>query len=459
MIDSGNTSKGTSNSADIILRNGLILTEPGKAAVEHHEMTVISDGRLVEVNVSHDTHLTAETTIDCSGCLLMPGLVNGHNHAAMSLLRGLADDLPLDRWLSDYIFPSEGNFVAPDFVYTGTVLSAMEMVLNGITTFADGYYFVEQAAQAAIDIGLRAVIAQGILDVPVPDAPTPGSWKARVEEFLSECPRHALVEPALFCHSPYLCGPDTLQSATEMARHRGILLFSHVSETSREADDLFNTNGRRPVEHLHDLGVLGPDFVAVHAVHLSEREKDLLLESNTKVVHCPESNMKLASGACPAWELSQRGVTLGIGTDGPASNNNLDLFEEMRSASLMAKLITGDPEALGADVVLRMATIDGARVLGMADRIGSLEPGKFADLIVIDLDRPHLTPLYAPSSHLVYVARGSDVRDVIVNGKHVVDHGKIITVDEQEIKARARILAAKIGRDVGVEDYGKFVEG
>ncbi len=290
------------------------------------------------------------------------------------------------------------------------------------------------------------MIAQGILDVPAPDAPSPGSWKPRVEEFLASCPLDSLITPALFCHSAYLCGPETLRAATDMAKEHHTKLLCHVSETSPEVDDITARYGRRPVEHLHGLGILDGSFTAVHAVHLTDREKEMLAESGVGVVHCPESNMKLAAGACDTRDLLRRGIPLGIGTDSPASNNNLDLFEEMRSASLMAKLITGDPEALDARAALGTATIDGARVLGMNDRIGSLEPGKLADVIVIDLDRPHLTPMYVPESHLVYAARGSDVRDVIVNGRLVVDHGRITTVDEGEFMARARTLASEIGR-------------
>jgi 5-methylthioadenosine/S-adenosylhomocysteine deaminase len=424
----------------------MILTEPGRTKVVPHGKTVISGDSLLQVNVPQDPDETNARIIDCSNCLIMPGLINGHVHAAMSMLRGLADDLPFDRWLNEYIFPAESKHVGPDFVYLGTMISAMEMVLNGVTTFADGYFHMEHAARAALDIGLRAVIAQGILDVPAPDAPTPGSWKTRVNEFLASCPSDELITPALFCHSAYLCGPETLRHAAGLAKEHGTLLFCHVSETSPEVDEVTSRYGRRPVEHLHSLDILGEGFVAIHAVHLSDREKDILVESGVSVVHCPESNMKLATGACDAWGLCRRGATLGIGTDSPASNNNLDLLEEIRSASLMAKLTTGDPEALDARTVLRMATIDGARVLGMEDRIGSLEPGKLADVIVIDLDRPHLTPMYVPESHLVYAARGSDVRDVIVNGRLVVDHGRITTVDEAEFKARARAMAEKIGR-------------
>jgi 5-methylthioadenosine/S-adenosylhomocysteine deaminase len=442
---------------ETILANGLILSDPASPEVVPHGRTVIKGNRLLQVNVSNNSEFPLGNVIDCSNCLIMAGLVNAHTHAAMSLLRGIADDLPLDRWLNEYIFPSEAKRAGPEFVYTGTCLSAVEMALNGITTFADGYFHMENAARAAVDVGLRAVVAQGILDVPTPDAAVPGSWRERVETFLDNCPANSLITPALFCHSPYLCNPETLQAARRLSREHSVLLFCHVSETAHEVDEIKLRHGVRPVELLHRLGILGKDFVAVHAVHVSGAEQEMLARSHTGVVHCPESNMKLASGTAPVRELMAKGITLAIGTDGPASNNNLDMLEEMRSASLMAKLVTGDPQALGARAVLRMATIDGAKVLGLEDRIGSLEPGKLADLIVIDLNRPHLTPLYDPISHLAYTARGTDVRDVMVNGKWVVRDGRLVTVDQANLMAQARGMARNIGRDLGITNYGDFL--
>ena len=443
--------------AETILVNGLILADPACPEVVPHGKTIINGNGLVQVNVPNDSGLPRDNVIDCSNCLIMPGLVNAHTHAAMSLLRGIADDLPLDQWLNSYIFPSEAKHAGPEFVYLGTCLSAMEMALNGVTTFADGYFHMENAAQAALDVGLRAVVAQGILDVPTPDAPVPGSWRKRADKFLAQCPTDSLITRALFCHSPYLCSAETLQAARTLSLEHGILLFCHVSETAQEVEEIQRQHGVRPVEHLRRLGILGRDFVAVHAVHVSDTEQEMLAESATGIVHCPESNMKLASGAAPVQDLLAKGITVAIGTDGPASNNNLDLFEEMRSASLLAKLITGDPQALDARTVLRMATIDGARVLGMEDRIGSLEPGKLADLIVINLNRPHLTPLYDPISHLAYAARGTDVRHVMVNGRWVVRDGRITTIDEDNLMARARGMAANIGKDLGITTYGDLV--
>jgi 5-methylthioadenosine/S-adenosylhomocysteine deaminase len=439
---------------ETVLINGLILADPDSSKVVPHGETVVVGTRLTAVNRDRGTASENCAVVDCSNCLILPGLVNAHTHAAMSLLRGIADDLPLNKWLNDYIFPTEVKYADPEFVYLGTCLSAVEMALSGTTTFADGYFHMERAAAAAIDVGVRAVVAQGILDVPSPDAPQPGSWKNRLEAFLAQCPKDPLIVPALFCHSPYLCGPETFKQAREIADKHGLLLFSHVAEAAGEIGDIRRRYGARPVEHLKAAGVLGPKFVAVHAVHLSDSEKDLLADTGTKVVHCPECNMKLTSGTAPVWDLMKKGVTVAIGTDGAASNNNLDLFEEMRSASLLAKLVTGDPESLPASAALRMATTDGARALGLDDQIGTLQEGKLADVIVVDLNRPHLTPLYDPISHVVYSARGSDVLHVFVNGRQVVKNGRITTVDEAEVTTRVASMAAKIAKDLGLTDYG-----
>lgn len=441
--------------AEIVFTNGLIVTRPGTTDAVPHAMTAVAGGRLIEVNVPLDaSRIGSAQVVDCRGCLLMPGLINLHVHSPMSLLRGVADDLPLDVWLHQYIFPSEGAHVAPEFVRLGSLLSAAEMAFSGTATFADGYFFMEQSAEAAIAVGLRGVIAQGILDVPVPDAPEAGSWEKRVETFLNDCPRDPLVRPALFCHSPYLCGPETLRKARALARSNGTLLFCHVAETVWEVQEIRTRYGRNPVGHLEHTGVLGEGFVAVHTVHVSEEERDLLASTGTSVVHCPESNMKLASGAANIADYLRRGVRVALGTDGPASNNNLDMFEEMRSASLLAKVTTGDPEALSARSVLQMATVDGARVLGMDSLVGTLEPGKCADMAVVDLGKPHLTPVYDPISHLVYSAHGSDVRDLMVDGRFVVRNRRLLTIDLEDVMAQARELAAKIAASLGKPPRG-----
>ncbi|MDQ1238951.1 MAG: 5-methylthioadenosine/S-adenosylhomocysteine deaminase, partial [Thermodesulfobacteriota bacterium] len=360
----------------IALVYGSILSNPDNPVVAPHDMTIIRGNKLLRVNVPLENLREADEVINCTNCLIMPGMINCHSHAGMGLLRGLADDLELERWLSDYIFPIEKDLVNPEFVYLSAMLSAVEMVLNGVTTFADGYYYMESTALAAIKVGIRAIVGQGILDVPTPDVPQGGMWRARALEFLESCPDDNLITPALFCHSPYLCGPDTMKASAELAADRSLNLFCHVAETLKEVEEIKTRFGVSPVEHLNDLGILGEKFVAVHCVHVGAHDMDLLAETKTKVVHCPESNMKLASGGAPIADMLRRSICVGVGTDGPASNNNLDLFEEMRAAALMGKLLTSNPRAVDARSVLRMATKGAAGVLCISEKVGSLQEGK-----------------------------------------------------------------------------------
>jgi 5-methylthioadenosine/S-adenosylhomocysteine deaminase len=433
----------------IVLQNGLILCFPGISDPIPHKRTLISGGAIIEINSFQKPTPDNSQVIDCSNCLIMPGLVNCHVHAAMSLFRGLADDIPLRTWLEQYIFPSEARYVSPEMVRLGTTLSAVEMALSGITTFADAYFFMEESARAALDVGLRATIAQGILDVPAPDTGMKCSWKDRVSEFLECLPSDSLISPALFCHSPYLCGSDTFKSAFEISQTHGIKLFSHVAETKIEIDEIYKLYGLSPFEWLDSLGILGENFVAVHGVHLSEEDCRILVDASSGLIHCPESNMKLASGAARINDLLEMGVKVGLGTDSPASNNNLDFFEEMRSASLLAKLSSSNTEALNARQTLYMASTQGARILGLENVIGTLVPGKQADIIIVDLDQPHLTPLYDPVSQMVYCAKASDVRDVMVSGRVVVRNREICTVSYQDVRRSVIKLAGKIGADSG----------
>lgn len=433
----------------ILLENGLIICSPETTDAVPNLRTLISDGTIIEINSFEKPTPGNAQVVDCSNCLIIPGLVNAHVHGAMSFFRGLADDMPLTRWLGEFIFPSEARHVNPEMVRLGTTLSAVEMALSGITTFADAYFFMEESAKAAQDVGLRALIAQGIVDAPTPDTRNHLSWKERVAEFIGSVASDSLITPALFCHSPYLCGPDTFKTAHQMARSHGIKLFSHVAETKSEMDEIFRLYGVSPVEWLSSLGVMDEDFISVHGVHLSATDCRILRDSFSGLIHCPESNMKLASGSAPIKILMEMGVNVGLGTDSSASNNNLDLFEEMRSASFLAKLSSNDPEALNARQTLSMATTQGARLLGLEDRIGSLAPGKQADIVVVDLDQPHLTPMYDPFSQLVYCARGSDVRDVIVSGKLIVRDRKLRSISYKDLRHEIIELARRIGADAG----------
>ncbi len=435
-----------SDRAYIVLENGLILTDASRSDPEPHHRTVISGDRIVAVNSSAPTPPVTVETIDCSNCIIIPGLVNCHVHSPMSLFRGLADDLPLQTWLEQFIFPSEALHVTPEMVRLGATLSAVEMALSGITTFADAYFFMEQAALAAIDVGLRAVIAQGVIDVPTPDVKRSGCWRDRVSEFFENVSSHSTITPSIFCHSPYLCGPDTFKKAWELSKSAGTKLFSHVAETTTEIEQVTLRHGVSPVQLLDSINVLDRDFVAIHCVHLTPRDLQIIGERNVSVIHCPESNMKLASGSAPIETFLQLEIGLGIGTDSPASNNNLDLFEEMRSASLMAKLISNNPEALSARNALTMATIGGAQCLGLDKDIGTLDVGKQADIVVVDLDKPHLFPLYDPISQLVYCANAGDVRDVIVAGRPIVRNRRLSFTGYSEVRERCLELARKIAK-------------
>lgn len=366
--------------------------------------------------------------------LILPGLINTHTHAAMTCFRGLGDDLPLHRWLYEVIFPAEAAHVNPDLVYWGTLLACVEMLQSGTTTFCDGYFYEEEAARASSDAGIRAVLGQGILDFPSPDQTDPSRARERAEAFLNHFPTDGnRIRPALFCHAPYTCGPETLRWVKDLCRKHGLLFQIHLSETVSEVEELTRIHGERPVKYLDRLGILDDRTLCAHGVWLEPEEIDLLALRGTGVSHNVESNMKLASGVAPVPRLLAAGVPVGLGTDGCAGNNNLDLFSEMDKVAKVHKVFGGNPTLCPASQVLGMATRQGARLLGRQDDIGSLEVGKKADIVAIDLNQPHLTPLYDPVSHLVYAVKGSDVRHVWVQGQWVVNAGEVRSTDVQRV--------------------------
>jgi 5-methylthioadenosine/S-adenosylhomocysteine deaminase len=382
---------------------------------------------------------------DLSGFLVLPGLINTHTHAAMSCFRGIADDLPLLSWLQDVIFPAEAANVNPELVYWGTLLACVEMLKNGVTTFCDGYFFEESAVNAALDCGIRAILGQGMLDFPTPDEPDPLRSRDRVEAFLSSFPCHAArLRPSIFCHTPYTCGPETLQWAKSLCRDHDVLFQIHLSETAAEVKEIVSQYGERPSSYLNRLGILDNRTLVSHAVWLDSQEIELLASNKVRVSHNAESNMKLASGVAPVPQMLLQGIKIGLGTDGCASNNNLDLFSEMGKVAKLHKVICRDPVVCPASQVLGMATRDGAVALGWDDRIGSLEVGKRADFIAIDLNQPHLTPLYDPVSHIVYAVKGSDVRHVWIDGKPVVRDRRVLTSDECRVVKEVKTLSNKI---------------
>jgi len=430
---------------DLLIINAVALAEPGlHPPIDHgfvaiHGETIQAVGRMTDL----PPQTLTRRTIDARGGLVMPGLVNGHCHAAMTLFRGLADDLPLMEWLQRHIFPAEARLVSREMVYWCSKLAAAEMILSGTTTVADSYFFEEEAARAFREAGLRAVVAQGVIDFPAPGVPDPGKNIEAAASFMDSCQDRRLITPAIFCHSPYTCSPKTLERAKKLAASQGCKLFIHLAETKGEVEQIRGQYGRSPAQHLDHLGLLDRDTVAVHCVHLDRDDISLLKERGTGVITCPESNMKLASGIAPIPAMLEAGIPLGIGTDGCASNNDLDLFCEMDSLAKLHKVASLDPTTLPASQALRLASSGGAQVLGLGGSVGRLAPGCKADCLIIDLNQPHLTPFHNPDI-LVYAAKGSDVRTTIIDGTVVMDERRILSFDLTLAMAKVRELAKEV---------------
>lgn len=429
---------------DILIRNGRVLTMDPDLTEFRDGAVAIRGEQIVAVGGSETVgRRSARQVIDARGGIVMPGLVNTHTHAAMTLFRGLADDVPLMRWLNDHIFPAEAALDSHQ-VYCGAMLACAEMILSGTTTFCDMYLFEDAVARAVQAAGMRAVVGEVLFDFPSPNYGPIERGLDYTANLIARYRDDPLITIAVEPHSPYLCAPDLLQRAFELAGRHGLPMVIHLAETVSEVQTVRQRYGRTPVEHLEQLGVLGPHVLACHCVQLSETDIERLRRYDVKVSHNPESNMKLASGIAPVPDLIAAGVCVGLGTDGAASNNNLDLLLEMDTAAKLAKVHRLDPTALDAATVLRMATSAGARALGLEARIGSLEPGKRADIILLDMHKPHLTPLYHPASQLVYAARGSDVATVIINGRIVMQDGRILTFDVDQAMADVNQIAMRL---------------
>ena len=430
--------------SDWLIHNALVLTmEPGAVPLPRGYVAVEA-GRIRAVGQAASSRdlPPARERLDAQGALVLPGLVNTHCHAPMVWFRGLADDLPLQQWLTDCIFPAEGGWLNADKVYQGALLAAAELIRGGITTVADGYFFATEMRRALADAGLRAVVAQGVVDFPAPGVPDPARNLEVAAAFLDTGAAFGdRLTSAVFCHSPYTCGPETLARAKDLTRARGVPYFLHLAETREEVADLQRQTGLSPAAYLDRLGVWDEATVAVHGVWLEPRDQELLAKRGVKVSHCPESNLKLAAGVAPIPALLANGVTVGLGTDGAASNNNLDLWGEMSLTARLHKVWGHDPTLLPAAQVVAMATKDGAAVLGLGGATGTLAPGKAADLIVVDLNQPHLTPLYDPYSHLVYAARAADVRHVMVAGRWLLFDRRFTTLDWPALAETARVIS------------------
>jgi len=436
--------------ADLVVVGGVVLTADGDWNIYDPGAVAVDGGDIVGLGPREEVERAyhGRERINASGKLVMPGLLNAHTHAPMTLFRGIADDLPLETWLYQYIWPAEAKWVDPDFVRLGTQLAAAEMIRSGTVLFCDMYFFQDEVAQVCREAGLRVVIGEGLVDFPNPDYRTPEEGLERNEYLLRKWEDDSLVVPSIQPHSPYICSSDLMRKGKALADKYGAPYLLHVSETQSEVQESIEKYGRTPVGRLADLGVLGPTTVAIHAVHLTDEDIELLAQYGAGVVHCPESQLKLASGFTPVPRLLEARVKVGLGTDGAASNNDLDMFGEMGTAARVHKVMAGDPTVVHARQALSMATVEAARVLGLEDRLGSLEVGKRADIIVLDLDVPHMVPVYDITSHLVYAAHSSDVRTVIIDGRVVMRDRELLTLDEGEVFARAREIAGRIAADL-----------
>ena len=430
----------------LIITHGTVVTVDGNRRVIENGGVAI-DGRNITAVDTADAiaeRFFAADTIDATGAVVMPGLINTHTHAPMVLYRGLADDLALMDWLQKYIFPAEAKTVSPEFVRAGTRLAALEMIESGTTTYADMYYFEEEIARATRAAGLRGVLGETIIQFPAPDARTPAEGIARAETFVREFQGDELITPAIAPHAMYTLDTNTLKACRAFADRFHTPVIIHLAETQTEVQMSQEKYHATPVGYLDSIGFWGPRTLAAHGVHVTPADIDVLSKRHVAISHNPESNMKLASGTAPVIAMRKAGVTVALGTDGAASNNDLDMFEAMRQAAFLHKLVSGDPRAIPAATAVEMATIDGARALGMDREIGSLEPGKRGDLIVVSMTSARQTPMYDPLSHLVYVTRGDDVRTTIVNGRVLMRDRRVLSLDRAQVLSDARVFAQRV---------------
>ena len=437
-------------SATLVIANGVVVTVDGSRRVLNPGSIAINGAEIVAVDTpaSIAARFKAADTIDAAGKVVLPGLINTHTHAAMVMYRGLGNDLALMDWLQKYIFPAEAKTVSPEFVRVGTRLAALEMIQSGTTLYADMYYFEEEVARVTKAAGLRGVLGQTVIEFPVPDAKTPAEALQRTEVFAKEFLGDELITPSVAPHAVYTLDAKTLSAVSALARRLNIPIQIHLAETSAETGMSQERHKMRPVAILESLRFWVPVTIGAHAVWITPEEIALLKQRNVGVSNNPESNMKLSSGTAPVMGYRKAGVHVGIGTDGAASNNDLDMFEAMRQAAFQQKLITMDPTAISAPEALEMATIGGARVLGQDARVGSLEAGKRADLIIVSMSKARQTPLFDPVSQIVYASRGDDVETTIVNGKILMRDRKVLTLDEARVLSEARAAADLVRKAV-----------
>jgi 5-methylthioadenosine/S-adenosylhomocysteine deaminase len=437
---------------DLIISGGTVVTMDATRAIYDDGAVAVKNDTIVAVGQRRnlEAKYLAAQAIDAKGKLVLPGFINGHTHVPMTLFRGLHDDVTLNDWLYKYIFPAEKKNVNEEFVRWGTRLAAAEQIRAGVTTFADMYYFEDAVAEETKAAGMRGVVGETFIDFPAPDNKTEPDMLSYTEKFLKKWQGDPLIHAAVAPHSIYTCSQKTLQDAGALARKYHAPILIHVAEMKKEWEDSQKQNGMSPVQYLDKIGVLGPDVVSAHCIFVDEADRKTLAQRQASCVHNPSSNMMLASGVSPVAELRSAGVAVGLGTDGPAgSNNDLDLMEEMDLAAKLAKITKMDPLAMNAKAVVEMATIEGAKALHMEKEIGSLEPGKKADLILIGLDEPNAVPMYDIYAQLAYALKASDVETVIIDGRVVMRDRKLLTVNEGEAMAKAceyrKAIAASLG--------------
>jgi len=413
---------------DILIENGLLVTMAEGLPVVEDGAVLILKGEIAGCGTTEEfSDHKAKTRINAHGKIIMPGLINCHTHLPMSMFRGLADDLPLDVWLNDHVFPAEAKHVNPDSVEKWSRHSCTEMLLAGTTTCCDGYFHEDRVAAAVLAFGMRAVAGQGVIDFPAPGVPDPKMNIKTAVEFVNQFKDiSSLLTPSIFCHSPYTCSRQTLTAAKKAANDLGVLFQIHVAETRNEINLIQGLGNMTIVEYLESAGILDSNTLMVHAVWINDNDMDIIRKTRARVAHCPESNMKLASGIAPIPKLIKLGVPVGLGTDGCASNNDQDLFSEMDMAAKLHKVALLDPCVMDARTTLRMATIEGAKAIGLDSVTGSIEKGKRADIILVDRARPHMTPMYDPYSGLVYSAKAADVNLVMVDGRVLVRDGDLV---------------------------------
>lgn len=430
----------------LLLPEWIVPVEPAGVVLREHALGIRNGQIALLAPRQQALTVAAKEVRELPGMVLMPGLVNAHGHAAMSLFRGLADDLPLMTWLQEHIWPAESQWVNEDFVRDGTELAIAEQVRGGITAFSDMYFFPHVASEVVHKAGVRAQITIPVLNFPIPGAHDTDESLRHGLELLEDLRYHARIRVAFGPHAPYTVSDDRLERVRVLAEQLDVGIHMHVHETAFEVQQALEQNGERPLARLARLGLLGPHFQAVHMTQIDDSDLALLQHYNVNIIHCPESNLKLASGFCPVERLWQAGVNVAIGTDGAASNNDLDLLGETRTAALLAKAVAGSATALDAHRALRMATLNGARALGMEEVCGSLQIGKSADVVAVDLSGLAQQPVYDPVSQLVYATGRECVRHVWVHGHQLVDDGRLTRHNEHDLRNSARAWGERIRR-------------